>query len=1012
MRIHQLTLRNFRGIHETTVAFEAPGVTIVEGPNEVGKSSLAEAIDVLFDKPDSSTDRSVKALKPVDRDEGAEVELEFSTGPYRLRYAKRWHKNPRTTLQVLEPVPRNLTGREAHDRVREILEETLDVHLWGALRHQQGVAITQAALDQSQSLAAALDAAASGAALSDPGATALFEAATAERDRYWTRELRRPTKDREERRRRLEELRAEVRDLEKDLAAIDQLVEEHGRLTRAVGELGARLAREQTEVEERRTQVEELGRRELEVGRLQRDAERAAGRLKETERVATTRRALVQRVAEARERLAALEADDARETPALEEAERLEQRAGAELDATRRTREAAERRHARARADLDHWRARTDLERYREQLERVAAAQRERAEAQAVLQTSSLDDAGLQRVEEAWHRVQAARAALEAAAGKVRVEALAPLEVELRGRRLTLSAGETHEEAVGQGLELHVPGLARVRVETGEHERTEALRTAEAALARLGAEHGLDPADPVADARERVRRRRDAEARLEWAEQAVREHLGGLPEEGLADLVRSLEARVEADRRKPRAEEPLPADLPAAEREDNEAYRALDEAQQAQSGTEEVHARAREELAQHREAAVQRRVTLEATRRDLGALEEQLAVARSDEPDEMVEEALGEAQRLADEAGAMARQAREALEKEDPEGQRILLANAEDSLERHRRERAELERRLAEVTGELRSTGERGLHDRLEDSRARCRGLEDEHAAIEQRAEAADLLLEVLTRHRAEAKARYLGPLRAEIERLGRVVFGPSLSVELNPKNFQVVSRTLEGVTVPYDSLSTGAKEQLCLLSRLACARVVARQATSPGAEDEPGTDTGVPVVIDDALGYSDPDRLERLGAVLAEAGREAQVVVLTCVPERYRAVGTAKAVRLEPMATRGGATGPSPTDLSPGVPDRAAAPPAIPAPAIPPPTIPFASGPGHRRTPGGAEEGGAQVLACLRQAGRPLGRSEVLATTGLDGTRWSATIHHLLETGQVLQEGTKRGARYRPAEP
>jgi hypothetical protein len=139
-----------------------------------------------------------------------------------------------------------------------------------------------------------------------------------------------------------------------------------------------------------------------------------------------------------------------------------------------------------------------------------------------------------------------------------------------------------------------------------------------------------------------------------------------------------------------------------------------------------------------------------------------------------------------------------------------------------------------------------------------------------------------------------------------------------------------------------------------------------------------VPVVIDDALGYSDPDRLERLGAVLAEAGRDAQVLVLTCVPERYRAVGTAKAVRLEPMATRGGATGPAPTDL--------------------PPVGPAADA--------------AQVLACLRQAGRPLGRAEVLAATGLDEARWSATIRHLLDTGQVLQEGVKRRARYRPAEP
>jgi DNA repair exonuclease SbcCD ATPase subunit len=1029
MRIHRLTLRNFRGIHETTVTFDAPGVTIVEGPNEVGKSSLAEAIDVLFDKPDSSTDRQVQALKPVDRDEGAEVELEFSTGPYRLHYAKRWHKNRRTILQVLEPVAGNLTGREAHDRVREILDETLDVHLWGALRHQQGVAITQAALDQSQSLAAALDAAASGAGLSDPGATALFEAATAERDRYWTPGRRQATRDRADRGRRLEQVRQDVRDLEQALAAIDQLVEEHGRLTREIGELDSRLAREQAAFEERRARVDELGRSELEVERLARDADRAAEQYRNADRVAAARSALLQQVAEARQRLAELQAEDAREAPALEEAERLEQQAGAELEGARRAREAAERRHARARADLDHWRALVDLERRREQLERVAAAQRERAEAQAVLQTSSLDEAGLQRVEEAWHRVQAARAALEAAAGKVRVEALAPLEVELRERRLTLSAGETHEETVGQGLELHLPGLARVRVETGEHERTEALRAAEAALARLAAELGLDPADPVADARERVRRRRDAEGRLERAEQALRDRLEGLAEEELADLVRSLEARVEAARQARGAEDPLPVDLPTAEREEADALRSLDETRRAQSRAEEVHARAREELARAEEAARQRQVALEEARRNLAALEARLAMERQEQPDEAVAQVLAEARRIADEAEAAARQAREALEQADPESQRTLLANAEASLDRLRKERVEHAGRLREVATELRLNGERGLHDQLEDARARARALEDEHEAVERRAEAALLLFDVLDRHRAEAKARYLGPLRAEIERLGRVVFGPSLSVELDPETFQVVKRTLEGVTVPYDSLSTGAKEQLCLLSRLACARLVARQATSPGGEGGPQTDTGVPVLIDDALGYSDPDRLERLGAVLAEAGRDAQVVVLTCVPERYRAVGTARAVRLEPGATRGGAGGPALADCPPAasappdapvadptppMADPASLAPAIPnrAPAAPPAGSPDKDVPGERRRRNGVAADSARVLACLRQAGRPLGRSEILAATGLDEARWPATIRHLLDTGQVLQEGARRGARYRPAEP
>jgi hypothetical protein len=59
-------------------------------------------------------------------------------------------------------------------------------------------------------------------------------------------------------------------------------------------------------------------------------------------------------------------------------------------------------------------------------------------------------------------------------------------------------------------------------------------------------------------------------------------------------------------------------------------------------------------------------------------------------------------------------------------------------------------------------------------------------------------------------------------------------------------------------------------------------------------------VLIDDALGYSDPARLEGLGAALSHAGRAGQVIVLTCMPDRYAGVGGAGVVRLEPRRAEG----------------------------------------------------------------------------------------------------------------
>ncbi len=55
----------------------------------------------------------------------------------------------------------------------------------------------------------------------------------------------------------------------------------------------------------------------------------------------------------------------------------------------------------------------------------------------------------------------------------------------------------------------------------------------------------------------------------------------------------------------------------------------------------------------------------------------------------------------------------------------------------------------------------------------------------------------------------------------------------------------------------------------------------------------GASLILDDALGYTDPERLRLMGAVLAKAGKECQIIILTCVPERYNNVGEATVVRL-----------------------------------------------------------------------------------------------------------------------
>ena len=65
MRILRLRLEHFRGVRSCAIEWAREGVTIVEGPNEIGKSSLAEAIRILFREPDSTAKKHVKAVQPA-----------------------------------------------------------------------------------------------------------------------------------------------------------------------------------------------------------------------------------------------------------------------------------------------------------------------------------------------------------------------------------------------------------------------------------------------------------------------------------------------------------------------------------------------------------------------------------------------------------------------------------------------------------------------------------------------------------------------------------------------------------------------------------------------------------------------------------------------------------------------------------------------------------------------------------------------------------------------------------
>jgi len=186
VKLHRLVLRNYRGIDHRDIDFPDRGVVVVSGANEVGKSSMIEALDLLLEAKDRSTKKEVMQVKPTHVDEGAEITAVISTGPYRFEYHKRFHKRPETRLTVLAPRREQLTGDEAHERVLAILAETVDTELWRAQRVMQSASTASVDLSGCDALARALDAAAGQAVTLSGSEPLLIDRIDAEFRQYFT----------------------------------------------------------------------------------------------------------------------------------------------------------------------------------------------------------------------------------------------------------------------------------------------------------------------------------------------------------------------------------------------------------------------------------------------------------------------------------------------------------------------------------------------------------------------------------------------------------------------------------------------------------------------------------------------------------------------------------------------------------------------------------------------------------------------------------------------------------
>lgn len=268
--------------------------------------------------------------------------------------------------------------------------------------------------------------------------------------------------------------------------------------------------------------------------------------------------------------------------------------------------------------------------------------------------------------------------------------------------------------------------------------------------------------------------------------------------------------------------------------------------------------------------------------------------------------------------------------------------------------------------------------------------------------EAFQLLNQLFQSEQSALARKFTKPFEERLSGYLSRTFGPGAEgqITLGPDGLTGLSLSRPGSSsssFSFESLSGGTREQVGVAVRLAMAEVLA------GEHEE-----ALPIVLDDAFAYSDPERVQRIQDMLFLAGRRGlQVIVLTCTPLDYAGAG-GKEVRLNrplsgrvsnlattpPIEPAGPAVGKDVSGSSYPIEDEDSDEQSFDSSAAGS-SVAFAG-------PVTADMCGA-FLAALPTDGAPIGNTKLRQTLGWDEPQYEAVRKMLLDQGSI-QKGRGRG--------
>ncbi len=858
--LHLENVRRFAG-QRASITGIGDGITVVAEPNEFGKSTFFDALHALFFEKHSARPRHVQGLQPY---AGGAVtvaaDVETDAGLFRLE--KRFLS--RASARVLRQPDGAVIAQE--DEAERWIATLLGAGgkgpaglLWvrqGQLglepdKPAEKAELTETRRDLLSSVAGEIDAMTGGRRMDR-----VMRQVSADLGQITTR-TGRPTGPWKEARdtlaaleERLSELDAQMAQLDTALHARTEAEAQLQRLSDPQAEARRRAALTQAQEAMQAAQAHAARRRAAQDARdlaaaSARAARDALGRFQAALETLTQAEAAAHGAAEtartAAQDLAACQT-------------RLEQAQTARATAAT-AQEAAQKALESAHVQIAARKARDEAKALTQRLQRIDAALRSRDTLRAQLKAHPATPDWLARTEAAQAALDQAENALAAQATTLRARYTGTARITRNGAPLP------EGEVLLQGASvLDLPGIGQLAITAPVQgsDGTARLAEAEAALQAL-----LDRAEvsDIAAARALAARRREMSQQADSAQLVM----DTLAPEGPDPLRAALaEAELAAARAH---DDPLPA-LESLQAKLDEARRALTRAEDNLTAARDAHADARAADSAARAHALAAAQTLDRARAEAAPPETRdtrrgTLLAEVAQAEAALETAQADLDRLSAEAPDL-----DTLEAE--------LTRAAQAIETTERQRNATAEQLAALSSEIRTLAGNGIEERRDTLAGETEAARQHEARLSRRANALTRLRDALEAERSAAQDAYFGPVQQELAPLLSILHADA-ALSFDSDSLLPAGLTRGETEESFDALSGGTREQIAILTRLAFARLFARQGQH------------LPIILDDALVFSDDARIMRMFTALTRVARDQQIIVLTCRQLAFQDLGGAR---------------------------------------------------------------------------------------------------------------------------